>query len=256
MARNQAFLAAEQARRHVRHGSVQLSDTTDVHSKPLQRLAREVASPRDLDSLAADSHLPRAFLTTVRIIDLNPTDQRLIDALAELSVAASQVHLPAWLTNLEDAHEEIGDALNPDKVVRVLMDGDEPAGWVAAGPMWGRVWELHPLLVDPRRHRRGLGTRLVRDIERFATAAGALTMYLGTSDMTRATSLSGIDLYDDPISAMASFQVLDTHGHPASFWLRAGYSLVGVTPDAEAEGQPSLQFARSLRAGRGPETEK
>ena len=30
-------------------------------------------------------------------------------------------------------------------------------------------------------------------------------------------------------------------------WRRTGYSLVGVTPDAEAEGQPSIQFARSLR---------
>lgn len=185
----------------------------------------------------------------MHIIDLNPSDQSLIDALAELSVAASQVHLPDWLTGLEDAHEEIRDASKPDKVVRVLMADDEPAGWVAAGPMWGRVWELHPLLVDPRHHGCGLGTRLVRDIERFAAAAGALTMYLGTSDMTGATSLGGIDLFDDPIAALAELRILDTeNGHPASFWLRAGYSLVGVTPDAEAEGQPSIQFARSLRS--------
>lgn len=32
--------------------------------------------------------------------------------------------------------------------------------------------------------------------------------------------------------------------HAVGFWLRMGYSLVGITPDAEGPGMPSINLAK------------
>ena len=32
--------------------------------------------------------------------------------------------------------------------------------------------------------------------------------------------------------------------HAVGFWLRMGYSLVGITPDAEGTGMPTIHFAK------------
>jgi aminoglycoside 6'-N-acetyltransferase I len=85
--------------------------------------------------------------------------------------------------------------------------------------------------------------RLVRAIERISAEAGALTMVLGTSDTTGTTSLANVDLYDDPMGHLARIAPRD---HATQFWLRAGYKVVGVVPDAEGPGMPSITLARRL----------
>jgi len=94
------------------------------------------------------------------------------------------------------------------------------------------------------RQRHGHGRRLVREIERLASAAGALTMTLGTSDTTGATSLSGVDLYDETFARLAGVEARQPHAF--EFWRRMGYRIVGVVPDAEGPGQPSINLARRL----------
>jgi len=119
-----------------------------------------------------------------------------------------------------------------------------PLGWVAASHSWGRVWELQPLIVATDHQRQGHGRRLVREVERIAAAAGALTMMLGTSDTTGATTLGGVDLYHDTFGRIADAECLTSH--PLAFWLRVGYRIVGVIPDAEGSGKPSISLARRL----------
>jgi aminoglycoside 6'-N-acetyltransferase I len=183
----------------------------------------------------------------VKIVDLSPSDKELIDSLAILSVRAGRAHAPDWLRTVQDAHEVIEEALQPDKACRALLDDGKPLGWVAAGPAWGRVWELHPLLVDPDHQRRGYGRLLADDIERFAADAGALTMQLSTSDTTGATTLSGVDLYADPAGALSRIGVVDERaGHAFQFWCKLGYTVVGVLPDAEGPGMPSISLAKRL----------
>jgi len=106
------------------------------------------------------------------------------------------------------------------------------------------VWELHPLIVAVTHHRRGHGHRLVREIDRIAASAGALTMALSTSDTVGATSLSGADLYDDTFARLASIELRQPHA--LGFWRRVGYRVIDVLPDAEGPGQPSIALARRL----------
>jgi aminoglycoside 6'-N-acetyltransferase I len=74
---------------------------------------------------------------------------------------------------------------------------------------------------------------------------GAAVLVLSTADATQATSLSGADIYADPIAALGSLTYRKEH--PARFWQRIGYSLVGVVPDAEGPGIPSIMLARRPR---------
>lgn len=67
---------------------------------------------------------------------------------------------------------------------------------------------------------------------------------MGTSDSTGATSLSGVDLYADPIGALAALDV--RRPHAVQFWRRVGYQVVGVVPDAEGPGEPSISLARRI----------
>lgn len=56
-------------------------------------------------------------------------------------------------------------------------------------------------------------------------------MTLGTSDSTGATSLAGVDLYDDTFGRLATIEARQPHA--VEFWRRIGYQIVGVLPDAE-----------------------
>jgi aminoglycoside 6'-N-acetyltransferase I len=85
---------------------------------------------------------------------------------------------------------------------------------------------------------------LVRDIEALASARGALTMLLGTSDESERTNLSGRDLFADPLRALQN--VVVTKPHPLPFWQAIGYTVVGVAPDAEGPGKPTIHLAKRL----------
>jgi aminoglycoside 6'-N-acetyltransferase I len=180
------------------------------------------------------------------LIDLRELGPEVLELLAQRTLPAAIEHAPAWLTDLAAARDAIAEALADDAIARVAFDddGDEPIGWVAAKRAWDGVWELHPLIVAIEHQRRGVGRRLVRDIERLAAAAGGLTMTLTTSDSVGATSLSGVDLYDDPLGRLAAIEIVKPHA--VEFWRRIGYRITGVVPDAEGIGVPSIALSRRL----------
>jgi aminoglycoside 6'-N-acetyltransferase I len=176
---------------------------------------------------------------------LGELDDNARERLAQATLLAAREHAPEWLPELDDARAELADALAPGKIARVLVEASgEPVGWVAVGRAWGRVWELQPLIVAIEHQRRGYGRQLVREAERIATQAGALTMILGTGDSTGATSVGGVDLYDDTFGRLARLEALRPHS--VEFWRKVGYQVVGVVPDAEGLGMPSISLARRL----------
>jgi aminoglycoside 6'-N-acetyltransferase I len=71
-------------------------------------------------------------------------------------------------------------------------------------------------------------------------------MQLGTSDEAARTSLFGRDLYADPVAALRNIVVKGPH--PLEFWQAVGYTVVGLTPDAEGPGKPSILLAKRLGA--------
>jgi aminoglycoside 6'-N-acetyltransferase I len=181
----------------------------------------------------------------MHIEDLDAGDEQLLEHLAVLTHAAGARHAPRWLPTLDHAREEVEDATAPERITRVAFASDgEAVGWVSCWHDYGQVWELHPLLVAPAHHGRGIGSALVADIERIVASRGAGVLVVGTSDETNATSLGGVDLYRDPIAALANLTAAPEHA--VGFWRRIGFALVGVTPDAEGPGMPTLHLAKRL----------
>jgi aminoglycoside 6'-N-acetyltransferase I len=69
-------------------------------------------------------------------------------------------------------------------------------------------------------------------------------MYLGTDDVTGLTSLGGKDLFPGVLGNLAQLRNLEDH--PYGFYLREGYEVVGVVPDANGFGRPDIMMAKRI----------
>ncbi|MGH9840873.1 MAG: GNAT family N-acetyltransferase [Blastocatellia bacterium] len=183
----------------------------------------------------------------MRIIDLSAGNQQQIEQAAILLVEAFREHWPdAWPT-MDAAREEVGEALSSDRICRAAIGDDENLlGWIGAIPTYnGNVWELHPLAVNVRAQGRGIGRRLVEDLEAQVASRGGSTLWLGTDDEDNMTSLGGADLYPNPLDHLA--RIRNLRGHPYEFYQKLGFVIAGVVPDANGPGKPDIYMARRVK---------
>ena len=178
------------------------------------------------------------------ISELRADDTDAIDQVATLLVEA----FPHWLPTLEMARQEVSEALGPDRICLVARADGQILGWVGAIPEYSHAWELHPLVVRADVRRMGVGASLVRVLEERVREAGALTLYLGTDDdrPTPGTSVGGVDLFPDVLSHAVGLTVID---HPAGFYSRMGFQVVGLIPDANGPGKPDILMAKRVSEG-------
>ena len=184
---------------------------------------------------------------TEHIIDLTPDSAELIEQTAALLHEAFRGRTASW-QKLPSARADVIASCDADKISRVWVDGSGTVqGWIGGMPTYdGRVWEIHPLVVAESARRRGIGRALVEDLERLAERRGALTLWAGSDDEHGETSLSGVDLYADIPAALQDIRNLK--GHPYEFYLRLGFRIAGVLPDANGRGKPDIFLAK--RVGR------
>jgi len=161
--------------------------------------------------------------------------------------------LPLGWATLASALEEVSDRLDSverdgsgESLFLAAVDGEEVLGWIGMLPSYGgKVYELHPLVVRHDRQRRGIGTMLVRALEKEAKNRGGLTMWLGADDEGPGgeTSFANVDLYDNLPQRIMAF---DPGTHQAAFYMKQGFKIIGVMPDANGRGKPDIFMAKSL----------
>ncbi len=156
--------------------------------------------------------------------------------------------LPNGWPTVEDARDEISERLLPENTLLMAVVGEEVVGWggVLAPEYDGNVFELHPLAVHEIWRNQGIGRALVEALEEEARKQGGLTIYLGADDEeTEAgeTSLAHVDLYDDLPSKLKAFEA---GTHQTGFYLRLGYKIIGVMPDANGVGKPDIFLGKKL----------
>jgi aminoglycoside 6'-N-acetyltransferase I len=179
------------------------------------------------------------------VIDaLRSDDTNAIDQAATLLLDA----FPHWLPTMEMARDEVMEALGPDRVCLIARAEDQILGWVGGIPEYSHAWELHPLVVRADARHMGVGASLVTALEERVRAAGALTLYLGADDdrPKPGTSAGGVDLFPDVLSHAVSLRAID---HPAGFYLRIGFEIVGLIPDANGPGKPDILMAKRVSGG-------
>lgn len=177
----------------------------------------------------------------MEIVDL--TDRRdLIGQVAEMLFEGFRERWPGAWPQLALATAEVEESLGGRRISLVAVSGDIAVGWIGAIPTHDHAWELHPLVVAAGRRGEGIGRALVAQLESRIAELGGDTMYLGTDDQDGSTTVSGIDLYPDPL-----WHLLRIEGdHPFQFYRKLGYALVGIIPDANGPGQPDILMARRI----------
>lgn len=178
----------------------------------------------------------------MRIASLDKDDTSQITQAASLLVKCFQ---GSWAEEA-DAVEEVLESLLPGRISLVAIgDSGDVLGWVGGKPQYnGRVWELHPLAVLEEHRRKGIGRALVVALEAEAVARGGITMILGTDDEDARTTLGGVDIYQDLLNKIKNIRNL--YNHPFEFYIKLGYTIVGVIPDANGWGKPDILMAKRI----------
>ncbi|MFN8532563.1 MAG: GNAT family N-acetyltransferase [Dehalococcoidia bacterium] len=180
----------------------------------------------------------------MNIRSLTADDEPTIAQAGQVLFGAMRGHTLAW-PDLSSAVEEVRASVEEERISLVAMEAERVVGWIAGERQYdGNVYELHPLAVAPEAQGRGIGRALVEAFEAEARAAGARTIWLGTDDEDGRTSLAGRDLYPDPLAALSGIQNLGRH--PFEFYLRCGFVLTGVLPDANGPGKPDILMVKRI----------
>lgn len=182
----------------------------------------------------------------MEIKNIIASDDDLIRQAGQLLVDAFVEHWPgAWQT-FEDGLEEVHEMLVPERIFRVAVDDDGNLLGVIGGiPEYeGKVWELHPLAVQPSEQGKGIGRALVEDFEAQVRERGGLTITLGTDDEDDMTTLSNVDLYENTWEKVRDIGNLK--GHPYEFYQKMGFVITGVVPDANGRGKPDIYMSKKV----------
>jgi aminoglycoside 6'-N-acetyltransferase I len=177
------------------------------------------------------------------ILNLTPD---MTGEVAQAAALLQRIFAPqsSW-TTLTEAEQEVAEMLAPERIVRVAIASGQLIGWIGGIPGYdGHVWELHPLLVAPEWQRQGVGRALIQDFQALVLAKGGLTIQSGTDDVTDATTLSSVDLYDNLREKVRTIRNL--HEHPFEFYQKQGYTIIGVVPDANGRGRPDILMGKRV----------
>jgi aminoglycoside 6'-N-acetyltransferase I len=183
----------------------------------------------------------------MRIVDLTENAPE-IEQVAELLVDGFRDTGSASWRNIDDALDEVQASLQPGRISRIAVDEQHRVlGWISGIEEYdGNVWELHPLVVRRDCQRQGVGRTLVADFERQVAERGGHTIRLGTDDENGRTSLGGVDVYPNVLDKLRSIE--NVREHPFEFYLKVGYQVVGMIPDANGFGKPDILMAKRVSA--------
>jgi len=179
----------------------------------------------------------------MKIVNMNTLNELQLKQAAQMLVDA----FPHSWPTLKEALFEINGRWNEKGTLflAALIDG-EVAGWCGILPQYdGNVFELHPLVVRSDVRGKGIGTALVLEISKAAKEKGGLTLWLGADDERPGgeTSFANTNLYDNLPRRIKEF---DPGTHQAAFYMKLGFKIVGVMPDANGIGKPDIFLAKSL----------
>ncbi len=179
----------------------------------------------------------------MKIINMAKANERQIEQAAQILTDS----IPAGWPTFSDAMKEIEERLIPENTLLVAIENDEVIGWggILAPVYNGNVFELHPLAVRKDRRNKGVGRALVTALEDEARKQGGLTIYAGADDENGdgETSFANVDLYDNLPEKIRSFQ---PGVHQSGFYLKLGYKIIGVMPNANGIGKPDIFFGKRL----------
>ena len=179
-------------------------------------------------------------------INLSSSDDAMRERAAVILFEAfKKRNVPAWPT-LDDARREVHECVNKDFICVGYAEGSELLGWTGLRPMYETTWELHPIVVKLHQQHKGIGKLLLQEAERAAKERGITGIVLGSDDENAETSLSGKD-FDNGNLLREIKNIKNIRHHPFEFFLKCGYRIIGVVPDANGFGKPDIWMWKRVK---------
>ncbi len=176
-------------------------------------------------------------------MEIKDIDRNNIDTLEQLKKMLVETFPQSYS---DCADEEVETLISDDRILIGVFDNDTLLGFTGAIPQYDFTgWELHPIVVKKENRYSGIGTKLLKALEKAVAEKGGITIYLGTDDEFNKTSLSGTDLYQDMYSKIGNIR--NIRQHPYEFYEKNGYKITGVIPDANGYGKPDIIMAKRIR---------
>ena len=180
----------------------------------------------------------------MRLIDMRDASEAQRSEAARILIEAL-AHVPsAWKDPAEARAEVDTFVADPERMAWLAIDDERVLGWIGRIAEYSHSWELHPLVVDPRVQRSGVGTALVAALEEAAAEAGMLTVTLGSDDDYGGTNIFGKNLGPEPLRALA--ELAPAAGHAFTFYRQLGYGVSGVVPDANGPGKHDILMSKQI----------
>lgn len=178
----------------------------------------------------------------MEIINMSQLNETQIKQAAQILTDS----IPEGWPTLQDALAEINERLIPENTLLAAVENGIVIGWGGILPEYnGNVFELHPLAVRGDRRRQGIGRAIVAALEDEVRKRGGLTIRVGADDERGdgGTSLANVDLYDDLPGKIRDFSA---GTHQSGFYMKLGYKIIGVVPDANGPGKPDIFLGKRL----------
>ena len=182
----------------------------------------------------------------MKIVDMKTLDKSQLKQAAQMLCDELTIGWPTFADAMDEIEMLLNDEDEPDALFLATVQDGEVVGWGGMLPEYnGNVYELHPLVVRHDQQGKGIGGKLLAAIEEAAKAKGGITLYLGADDEAPGgeTSFANVDLYDDLPTRISEFK---PGTHQTAFYLKHGYTVVGVVPDANGKGKPDIMMAKAL----------
>ena len=144
------------------------------------------------------------------------------------------------------AKETVDDSIGDKNICIGLKIDNELIGWVCLSPMYEKTWELHPMVIKTEFQGKGYGKILLNELERIAREMGIIGIILSSGEETNKTSLSEKEIIGEKIIGEIE-KIKNYKNHPYEFYIKCGYSIYGLIPNAYGLNKPDIMLWKDIR---------
>jgi len=146
----------------------------------------------------------------------------------------------------EEALEAVEESISDENISIGIKVNNQLIGWVGLMPMYEKTWELHPMAIMPKYQGKGYGKILLNEMEKIAREKGVIGIFAGSDDEANKTSLSEKEITGKNIFEEIK-NINNYKNHPYEFYMRCGYSIIGIIPNANGVNKPDILLWKDIR---------
>jgi len=148
--------------------------------------------------------------------------------------------------NEQKAIETVNECTSGENIAIGIKINEQLIGWMGLIPMYEKTWEIHPMVIKHEYQKKGYGKILIDEMEKAAREKGIIGIVAGSDDETNKTSLSEKELTGENLFEEIN-KIKNYKNHPFEFYIKCGFSIVGIIPNANGPNKPDIWLWKDIR---------